>query len=68
MNVCSPWINQSIMQGLVLGSIFWQLSDGTLVSKFSLFFTLLVQSFFFNMVRQGARCLSSFSTARPELT
>ena len=56
------------MQGLVLGSIFWQLSDGTLVSKFSLFFTLLVQSFFFNMVRQGARCLSDFSTARPEPT
>ena len=49
------------MMGLVVGSIYWQIADAAFVSKFSLFFVIIVQSFFFNMVRMfsvkpGYRC------------
>jgi hypothetical protein len=45
-----PWIQQGIMQGLVVGSLFYQLNDDAFASKFAFFFFLVVQAFFFNMV------------------
>jgi hypothetical protein len=47
-----PFTNQSIIQGLVIGSIFWQLTrnDDDFATKFSLLFMIVVQAFFFNLV------------------
>ena len=42
------------MMGLVMGSIYWQIADAAFVSKFSLFFIILIQAFFSNMVRSLA--------------
>jgi hypothetical protein len=49
-NFVIPFTNQSIIQGLVIGSIFWQLNDDDFATKFSLLFMIVVQAFFFNLV------------------
>ena len=52
---CSPRINQAILSALIVGSIFFQTTDSAFASKFSMFFMIIVQAFFFNMVSGSTR-------------